>query len=102
VMKGMLLVGDAAAFVDPFIGDGISIALHTGKMAAQAIVGFPPQACDCYAQQYNARVIPALRMAGRFRRAMDMPYPLRRLALRLFANTGLGEYAVSKTRVRAA
>ncbi len=31
---GALLVGDAAGFLDPFTGDGISIALHSGTLAA--------------------------------------------------------------------
>lgn len=32
---GALLVGDAAGFLDPFTGDGISMALHSGRLAAE-------------------------------------------------------------------
>ncbi len=32
---GALLVGDAAGFLDPFTGDGISIALNSGRLAAE-------------------------------------------------------------------
>jgi len=38
VRDGMLCVGDAAAFVDPFVGDGISMALHSGALAAELLV----------------------------------------------------------------
>ncbi len=33
----LLMVGDSAAFVDPFCGDGISIAVRSGSLAAQAL-----------------------------------------------------------------
>ena len=35
VRDNLVLVGDAAAFIDPFVGDGISIALRTGCLAAR-------------------------------------------------------------------
>jgi len=34
---GALLAGDAAGFLDPFTGDGISVALHTGRVAAEIV-----------------------------------------------------------------
>ena len=36
--KGLLSVGDAASFIDPFTGSGIALALETSRMAAAAIV----------------------------------------------------------------
>jgi menaquinone-9 beta-reductase len=33
-IAGALLAGDAAGFLDPFTGDGISMALHNGRVAA--------------------------------------------------------------------
>lgn len=35
--EGTLLAGDAAGFLDPFTGDGISMALHSGRLAASEI-----------------------------------------------------------------
>ena len=35
--EGALLAGDASGFIDPFTGEGISIALHSGRLAARAI-----------------------------------------------------------------
>lgn len=37
VQDGALLVGDASGFLDPFTGEGISMALHSGSLAARAI-----------------------------------------------------------------
>jgi len=34
---GALFVGDAAGFLDPFTGDGISMALHSGRLAAEEL-----------------------------------------------------------------
>lgn len=33
------LVGDAAGFVDPFTGQGVYLALHSARLAAEAIIG---------------------------------------------------------------
>jgi menaquinone-9 beta-reductase len=35
--QGALLAGDAAGFLDPFTGDGISVALHSGQLAAEIV-----------------------------------------------------------------
>jgi flavin-dependent dehydrogenase len=35
--EGVLLAGDAAGFLDPFTGDGISMALHAGRLAASVV-----------------------------------------------------------------
>ncbi len=103
VQDKMFLIGDAAAFVDPFVGDGISIALQTGKMAAQALsLGALELALRQYEREYQQRVIPALRMAARVRATLNMPDPLRTIALQLFAQTRINEWVFSKTRVRPA
>ncbi|HEV2022730.1 MAG TPA: FAD-dependent oxidoreductase, partial [Terriglobales bacterium] len=38
--SGVLLAGDSAGFLDPFAGDGISAALHSGALAAEALADF--------------------------------------------------------------
>ncbi len=35
---GLLTIGDAAAFIDPFTGSGMLMALESGEVAAQAII----------------------------------------------------------------
>ncbi len=37
---GILMAGDAAAFVDPFVGDGISLALRSGSLAGECLLPF--------------------------------------------------------------
>ena len=37
VQGGALMVGDASGFLDPFTGEGISMALHSGRLAAKAV-----------------------------------------------------------------
>jgi len=39
---GMLVAGDAAAFIDPFTGSGILMALETGQLAAETIIDHLP------------------------------------------------------------
>ena len=39
-LDGILRAGDAAGFIDPFAGDGISLALRTGKLAAETVGKF--------------------------------------------------------------
>ncbi|MBI1183455.1 NAD(P)-binding protein [bacterium] len=40
VAKHVLLAGDAAGMISPLSGNGMSMALHTGKLAAQAALNF--------------------------------------------------------------
>jgi flavin-dependent dehydrogenase len=79
---GLLAVGDAASFIDPFTGSGILMALESGELAAQAIARWLPQLSDAvsfqsladdyrsrYARQFNAR----LRVCSAMRRAAFVP-----------------------------
>ncbi|MBK8801446.1 MAG: NAD(P)/FAD-dependent oxidoreductase [Fibrobacteres bacterium] len=36
--NGFMLAGDAASLIDPFTGEGVGSAMHSGKMAAQAAI----------------------------------------------------------------
>ena len=37
--SGVIAIGDASGMIDPFTGTGIQIALRTGELAAEAIIG---------------------------------------------------------------
>lgn len=65
VTRGMANVGDAAAFIDPFLGDGIAIALQTGALAARCFVN---GGVERYREEYMRSVAPALRRAALLRR----------------------------------
>jgi flavin-dependent dehydrogenase len=84
VQDGILLAGDSAGFVDPFVGDGISLALRSGALAAQSLMPFfqgtssLKQAATQYADQYRARLLPVFRNSSRIRRLLNLPRPIRR------------------------
>ena len=104
--NGVFLAGDAAGFIDPFAGDGISLALHTGTLAAQSIVPFLRGSCSLeqahqrYETAYRKRFAPAFRNAARLRRALAAPRWVRSAALAFAAVPGVGKMLVRRTRAR--
>jgi menaquinone-9 beta-reductase len=80
--NGMLTVGDAAAFIDPFTGSGMLMALESGEVAAQAIIpeigrlrngeSFESIARE-YRAQYASRFDSRMRISGLLRRAAFVP-----------------------------
>lgn len=105
---GMLLAGDAAGFIDPFAGDGISLALQSGTLAANSIVPFLRGACSLpqvhlrYKAAYGKRFTPAFRNAARLRSALAAPKWVRIAALAFAGMPGVGQILVRGTRARAA
>jgi flavin-dependent dehydrogenase len=103
---GMLLAGDAAGFIDPFAGDGISLALQSGTMAAESIVPFLRGTCSLeqthrhYQAAYRKRFSPAFRNATRLRSALAAPHWVRSAALAIAAMPGVGKMLVRGTRAR--
>ena len=103
---GTILVGDAAAFLDPFAGDGISIALHSGQLAATALTPYLQGNCsihaalDSYTRAHRDLLQPALKAAARLRFLLQLPKPLRLTALSLIQFPALSRLAVQTTRVR--
>ncbi|HEX8559187.1 MAG TPA: NAD(P)/FAD-dependent oxidoreductase [Pyrinomonadaceae bacterium] len=79
---GLLAVGDAAAFIDPFTGSGMLMALEGGALAADAVSrwlarggdggDFAPLAGE-YRAAYAARFDARLRLCGLLRRAALAP-----------------------------
>jgi flavin-dependent dehydrogenase len=100
----VLLAGDAAGFVDPFVGDGIALALRSGVAAAEALLAFwrseisLAAACSAYQQMYERAFLPVFRNARRFRRLLAMPAALRAPFVGLLAHTGLPHFVVRSTR----
>ncbi len=105
--EGMLLAGDAAGFIDPFAGDGISLALQSGKLAAEVLMPFIQGKCTLkYAQQqyhatYSKRFAPAFHNAARLRSALSAPRWLRSAALAIAGVPGVGKMLVKGTRARS-
>jgi flavin-dependent dehydrogenase len=103
---GMLLTGDAAGFIDPFAGDGISLALQSGRLAAQALLPFLQEKCTLesaqaqYREAYKRRFAPAFRNAARLRNAFAAPRWVRRAALTLASMPVVGSMLVRRTRAK--
>jgi flavin-dependent dehydrogenase len=102
---GVLLAGDAAAFVDPFVGDGISLALRSGSLAGQCLIPFfagsilLPEAVRDYRATYERRLAPVFRASSKIRRMLSLPRTLRTPILRVLEKTpAITRYLVSKTR----
>jgi flavin-dependent dehydrogenase len=106
VCDGMLLAGDAAGFIDPFAGDGISLALQSGTLAAESIVPFLRGSCSVeqaqrqYQAAYRKRFTPAFRNAARLRAALAAPKWVRSAAWAFAAVPGVGKMLVRGTRAR--
>lgn len=104
--EGMLLAGDAAGFIDPFAGDGISLALQSGTLAAQSIITFLrgsrslEQAHQQYRAAYRKRFTPTFRNAARLRAALAAPRWIRSAAWALAGVPGVGKMLVRGTRAR--
>jgi flavin-dependent dehydrogenase len=103
---GVFLAGDAAGFIDPFAGDGISLALQSGTLAAQSIIPFLRGSCSLeqahgqYLSAYRKRFAPAFRNAARLRSAFAAPKWIRSAALAFARAPGVGKLLVRSTRAR--
>ncbi|MBZ5572009.1 MAG: FAD-dependent oxidoreductase [Acidobacteriia bacterium] len=102
---GILKVGDAAGFVDPFVGDGISLALRSGQLAAQCLIPFftgkasLEEAQQQYVETYRNRFTPVFRMASRIRRTMAWPRAVRAPILTMLQRVPrVTKYLARKTR----
>jgi flavin-dependent dehydrogenase len=89
-VDGLLTIGDAASFIDPFTGSGMLMALESGELVAHAIMRhLPPhepqlrtlskQYRAAYERQFNSR----LRLCSMIRRAAFAP-GVADFAIRLF------------------
>jgi flavin-dependent dehydrogenase len=103
-----MLIGDSAGFIDPFAGDGISLALQSGTLAAETALSFLKgkcsweQALEKYSSGYQKRFAPAFRNAARLRNALFAPKWVRRAAFALAGVPGVSEMMLRATRARSA
>jgi flavin-dependent dehydrogenase len=101
----VLMVGDAAAFVDPFVGDGISLALRSGTLAGQCLIPFfagsisLAEAARDYCSFYGRRLAPVFRSSSKIRRMLTWPRAVRAPVLFFLAKTPAAtRYLIRKTR----
>lgn len=95
VMPGVVLIGDAAGYTNPLIGQGLSCALRDARMVADAVVADDPAALDFYVEhrrERGRRLRFAVEMFARHRCIMGPGSAERRLATeeRMMAEPLLG------------
>ena len=76
--KGLLAIGDSAAFIDPFTGSGMLMAFESGELAADVIVRqrnklATAAVCAEYESEYLQKFESRLRICGWLRRAAFKP-----------------------------
>lgn len=97
VRGSVLCAGDAAGFVDPFVGDGITLALRGGRLAAQAAMRHD---APWYAREYRARLQPVFGNASWLRRVMELPAAVRRPIVLTLRAPFVARAVVRATRAR--
>jgi len=77
--SGLLAIGDSAAFIDPFTGSGMLMALESGELVSQVIVrhrdklmDFKTLASD-YVEAYSQKFDSRLRVSSLLRRVAFQP-----------------------------
>jgi menaquinone-9 beta-reductase len=104
--QGMLLAGDSAGFIDPFAGDGISLALHGGALAAHFLLPFfagkvsLEESQQQYRSAYVQRFLPAFRNAARLRALLAVPRWIRSRLVGLVGSRPVASLIVRRTRAQ--
>jgi flavin-dependent dehydrogenase len=104
VRGNLIFVGDATAFIDPFVGDGISIALRTGCLAAREVMPgiHDPNSLGAavarYRRLYNDQFTPLIRAAARIRTLLSCPLSVLAVGLPLLRLPGVLPFIIRKTR----
>jgi flavin-dependent dehydrogenase len=71
--ENLLSVGDAAAFIDPFTGSGMLMALESSALLAHAIAAAPGFVRETYSAAYDKAFARRLRICSILRRAAFLP-----------------------------
>jgi menaquinone-9 beta-reductase len=104
---GLISIGDAASFIDPFTGSGMLMALESGEMAAQTIARHLAtlrnnasfdNAATAYRALYNEVFGARLRVCALMRRAAFVPRFAETLIFALGASAPARRYLARSTR----
>jgi len=93
IQSAMLQTGDSATFVDPFIGDGISLALRSGDLAGNCLARFFLGECTLeaatadYVRIYESHLSPVFRASSRLRNLLRWPGIVRKPVLSILEKT---------------
>lgn len=98
---GVLLVGDAAGFLDPFTGEGIYAALRSAELAARCIRtawrggDLPGLDVPGYANAWSREFAPKWRLATLLQRAVRRPWIAERLVVFLSRRPALTSHLMA-------
>ncbi len=95
VVDGVLQAGDAAGFVDPFVGDGISLALRSGVLAGRCAGTVTPAV---YAILYRKAFSGIFRSTNRLRSLQPFPAFLQPWILRALSVPVISRHLFRQTR----
>ncbi len=102
--NGLITIGDAAAFIDPFTGSGILLALESAKIASNAILagsrnGLNVEKISCdYKASYSTTFHARLRVCSMLRHAAFRPWLAEKAIGVLGLNESLRRSAARATR----
>jgi flavin-dependent dehydrogenase len=108
--EGLLAVGDAASFIDPFTGSGMLMALESGELAARTVTRWLPMlktgaSFKMMAEDYEARYLEQfnarLRVCSMLRRAAFVPRLAEAAIFALGASDRVRRHLARSTRRRA-
>lgn len=97
VRNGMLQAGDAAGFLHPFLGDGMSLAIRSGFLAGVTAAENPRAAGQSYAARYEKSFRQVFRTARGLER-VTASTGLMSLGLFALRNHALAAWILRKTR----
>jgi flavin-dependent dehydrogenase len=95
VVEGVLQVGDAAGFLDPFVGDGISLALRSGVLAGRCV---GEAKAEAYAGLYRRLFGTIFGTTRRIRSLESFPSFLHPLIMRGLGIPAVGRKLFHQTR----
>ena len=104
VRDKLMFVGDAAAFIDPFVGDGISIALRSGRLAAEGVMEFLlghvtlENSIAAYRREYDTHFAPLVAAAARVRSLFSLPEVAKPAVFEMLRFPGLIPFVIRRTR----
>ena len=99
--EGLLSVGDAVSFIDPFTGSGIALALQSSRLAAEAILKNDTfeDIAAAYRRKYDPTVRRRMRFSSYIRMAGKAGWVADSLIWLLSRNERLRKLAASGTRL---
>ncbi len=87
VKNNVFLIGDAAGFTDPITAEGISNAIYSGKIVAEAIAsanGDVKSAADIYETKIQETLLPQLQVASKVAKFLYQKKTLRNIVMKKY------------------